>query len=55
MFDLLAWGTDGFEKHSFKKDEKFKQPCEAYLNMIGKNNWKSETQENYLNYNENCI
>jgi hypothetical protein len=24
MFDLLAWGTDGFEKHSFKKDEKFK-------------------------------
>ena len=20
MFDLLSWGSDGFEKHSFKKD-----------------------------------
>ena len=55
MFDLLSWGSDGFQKHSFKKDQRFKQPVEAYLNMIGKNSWTSQAQENYVNYHENFI
>jgi hypothetical protein len=55
MFELLTWDVDGFEKHSFKRDEKFKETTEAYLNMIGKNPWTSESQENYINYHEHCI
>lgn len=41
MFELLTWDIDGFEKHSFKKNQKFIEPSEAYMNMIGKNPWKS--------------
>jgi hypothetical protein len=55
MFELLSWDVEGFEKHSFKKDEKFHQSAEAYLNMIGKHPWKSEAQENYVDYHQHCI
>jgi hypothetical protein len=55
MFELLAWNVEGFDKHSFKKDEKFKQTAEAYLNMIGKDVWKSETQENFVDLNGHCL
>lgn len=44
MFELLAWGSDGFERHAFKKDDRLTEPTEAYLNMIGKNPWTSEAQ-----------
>jgi proline dehydrogenase len=55
MFELLTWGVDGFEKHCFKKDEKFHHTTEAYLNMIGKAPWTSEAHENYLNYTSHAI
>jgi hypothetical protein len=55
MFELLTWDVDGFEKHSFKKDEKFHQSTDAYLNMIGKCPWTSESQENYVNYQQHCV
>jgi hypothetical protein len=55
MFDLLAWGSDGFEKHAFKKDERFREPTEAYLSMIGRTPWTSEAQENYVPYVENSL
>lgn len=55
MFDLLSWGVDGFEKHCFKRDEKFQHSTEAYLNMIGRSPWTSEAQENYVDYQQHCI
>lgn len=55
MFELLTWGVDGFEKHSFKKDEKFQHSTDAYLNMIGRSPWTSEAHENYLDYQQHCI
>ena len=41
MFQLLSWGTEGFEKHSFKKAEKFKDSTAAYMNSIAKQPWTS--------------
>lgn len=55
MFELLSWDVEGFEKHSFKKDEKFQQSAQAYLNMIGKHPWKSEAHENYVDYHAHSI
>jgi hypothetical protein len=30
MFELLTWDVDGFEKHSFKKNEKFHQSTDTH-------------------------
>lgn len=55
MFELLSWDVDGLEKHSFKKNERFHEPTEAYLNMIGRSPWTSEAHENFLDYHQHCI
>lgn len=55
MFDLLSWGSDGFERHAFRKDERIVDTTQAYVNMIGKNPWTSEAQENYVDYHGHCI
>ena len=55
MFELLSWGTQGFERHSFKKTERFKDSTAAYMNSIAKHSWTSENKDNYVNYQDGCV